>query len=205
MEKVVIIGAGGHSKVILDILIKNKINIVGFLDDNLKKETIINGYPVLGKICNCLDFDDNTSFVIAIGNNQIRKKIATLYNKLEWATVIHPTAVIGNYVNIGKGTVVMANSVINSNSKIGNHCIINTGSIVEHDNFIEDFVHISPGALLGGTVHIGSLTHIGIGSVIKNNVFIAQDIIVGAGTVVVKDLKERSTYIGVPARRLKYE
>ena len=227
MEKkqVIIIGAGGHSKVIADIVIKNNDILLGFLDDYQEKGTeIIKGYKVLGTIeekiqetqnksknmvkitrfnGNCEAIGD-TEYIIAIGNNETRKKIAEKY-EFKYYTAIHPTArqTIGLNVQIEEGTMIMANVVINSNTKIGKHTIINTGAIIEHDNIIEDYVHISPNSTLGGTVKIEEGTHIGIGATIKNNITITKNVTIGAGAVVVKDIKEVGTYVGVPAKEIK--
>ena len=204
-RKVVINGAGGHAKVIADIIIKSGDEVVGFLDDNIEKDTIvIDNYKVIGKTEDCLKLkeDKELYFIIAIGNNFTRKDIAEKYN-LNYYTAIHPTAVIGMHVHIDKGTVIMANSCINSSTIIGKHCIINTGAIVEHDNSIKDFVHISPNATLCGTVIVGECTHIGAGSVIKNNITITNNCIIGAGAVVVKDIEKNGIYVGVPAKLIK--
>lgn len=203
-KKVVIIGAGGHAKVIADIIIKSGDEVVGFLDDNIEKDTIvIDNYKVIGKTEDCLKLkeDKELYFIIAIGNNFTRKDIAEKYN-LNYYTAIHPTAIIAMQVQIEKGTVIMANTCINPNTKIGKHCIINTGAIVEHDNIIDDYVHISPNATLCGTVTIGEGIHIGAGSVIKNNVTITNDCIIGAGGVVVKNIEESGIYVGVPVSKI---
>lgn len=204
-KKVVIIGAGGHAKVIADIIIKSGDEVVGFLDDNIEKDTIIiDDYKVIGKTEECLKLkeDKELYFIIAIGNNFIRKDIAEKYN-LNYYTAIHPTAIIGIQVQIEEGTAIMANACINPNAKIGKHCIINTGAIVEHDNIIDDYVHISPNATLCGTVTVEEGTHIGAGSVVKNNVTITNNCTIGAGGVVVKDIEESGTYVGVPANKIK--
>ena len=145
-KKLVIIGASGHGKVIADIALKTGYEVVGFLDDNETVEENC-GFPVLGKIKDVAKYKEQCEFVIAIGNNSIREKIAEQYD-IQWATLIHPTAVIGIDVQVGEGTVVMANAVINPCASIGKHCIINTGAIVEHDNDLEEYVHISPKATL---------------------------------------------------------
>lgn len=204
-KKVVIIGAGGHAKVIADIIIKSGDIVVGFLDDNLEKDAIIiDNYKVIGKIDDCLKLkqDNELYFIIAIGDNITRKNIAEKYN-LNYYIAIHPTAVIGMQAQIENGTVIMANACINSNTKVGKHCIINTGAIVEHDNVIENYAHISPNATLCGTVQVGKYTHIGAGSTVKNNVIITNNCIIGAGAVVVKDINESGTYVGVPALKIK--
>jgi len=199
-EKVIIIGAGGHAKVIADIVIKSGDCLLGFLDDNKSGESLL-GYPVLGKIENINKFEKTAKFIIGIGNNYARKDISEKYN-LEWYTAVHPSAVIAIDVSIGEGTAIMANAVINPSAKIGMHCIINTGAIVEHDNIIGDYAHISPNAATAGTVSIGELTHLGIGATVRNNISICAECVIGAGAVVVKNIVDKGTYVGVPARRI---
>lgn len=199
-KTVVIIGAGGHAKVVADIIIKSGDKIVGFLDNGLDKGANVLGFPILGRIDEFEKYKENY-FVIAIGNNYTRKIIAGLLFEISYYTAIHPTAVIGLNVEIGKGTVVMANSVINSATKIGKHCIVNTATIVEHDNFISDYVHLSPRTVIGGTVEIGELSHIGIGACIRNNIKISRECVIGAGSVVIDNISEKATYLGVPAKK----
>lgn len=200
-KNIIIIGASGHGKVIADIVIKSGDKVVGFLDDGVKKESLVAGIEVLGKIEDYKIFE-NCEFVIAIGNPDIRKRIADDL-PVKWYTAIHPSAVISSLdVKIGEGTVVMANAVINSSAKIGKHCIINTGAIVEHDNKLEDYVHLSPNATLAGCVTVGKMTHIGVGACVKNNINIAPNCTIGAGAAVVKHISESGTYIGVPARKM---
>lgn len=200
-KKLVIIGASGHGKVIADLALKSGYQILGFLDDDDSIKEIC-GFPVLGNTEKIYEYEEGCEFVIAIGNNGIRQRIAEKY-KVCWATLIHPTAVLGMNSHIGQGTVVMANAVINPCARIGKHCIINTGAVVEHDNELNDYVHVSPNAAIAGTVHIGKRTHIGVGTCVKNNLCIAEDVIIGAGAIVVKDITEAGVYTGVPARRMK--
>ena len=198
-KKIIIIGASGHGKVLADLAIKNKYEILGFLDDG-KPEGEICGFPIIGKVEKCLEYQEQCEFIIAIGNNAIRKKIAEMY-PVKWATLIHPTAVLGLNAEISEGTVVMANAVINPEAKIGKHCIINTAAVVEHDNVLADYVHISPNAALAGTVHVGEQTHIGIGAAVRNNIQITENVVIGAGAVVVKNICEQGIYFGTPARK----
>lgn len=205
-KKVVIIGAGGHAKVIADIIEKSGDEIVGFLDDNKELgTTVINNYKIIGDLNNRFTMavtKKDVEFIIAIGDNKKREEISHSPN-LKFYTAIHPSAQIGLDVEIKEGTVVMANVCINSSAKIGKHCIINTGAIIEHDNIIEDFVHISPNVSLGGTVKVGENTHVGIGTTVKNNIEICNNCTIGAGAVVVKNIMEEGTYVGVPARERK--
>ena len=202
MNRLVIIGAGGHGKVVADIALKNGYSDICFVDDNAVGECL--GFPIIGTSACVGALDDGvTDFVIGIGSNLIRKKVAECHD-VPWATLIHPSAQIGAEVSIGNGTVVMANAVINVSAKVGLHCIINTGAIVEHDNVIEDYVHLSPGAVLGGTVRIGELTHVAIRATVRNNINICRECTIGAGAVVVKQIVKRGTYIGVPAQKRDY-
>ena len=198
-KNVVIIGAGGHAKVVADIVLKNGDKIIGFLD-GVHPQGFFIGYPILGSDSDYVKYQD-CYFVIAIGNAKVRERIASSLKNVKWYTAIHPSAIISKIdTQIGDGTVVMANTTINSGAHIGNHCIINSNSTVEHDNSIEDFVHISVGAKIAGTVHIGKRTWIGIGATINNNINICNDCMIGAGAVVVKDIVQEGTYIGVPAQ-----
>ncbi len=200
-NRLVIIGAGGHGKVIADIAFKNGYTDVVFADDHA-----VGSCMDLPIICTSASLeqqnDGKTDFVIAIGNNGIRKKIAEQY-PINWVTLIHPSAQIGTNVKIGVGTVVMAGAVINPCAEIGEHCIINTCAVVEHDNKISNYVHISPNAALAGTVCVGAETHIGIGATVKNNINICNNCIIGGGAMVVNNLVESAVYIGIPAKKWK--
>ncbi len=201
-ESVVIIGAGGHGKVVADIVLKAGDHVQGFLDDNFEADEKFIGFPILGRIDDFINFL-NARFVIAIGNAQVRENIVEKLQGVSWYTAIHPKAVISEIDTlIGEGTVVMAEAVINAAAKIGKHCIINTGAIVEHDNYIEDFVHVSVGARLAGNVHIGKETWIGIGATVSNNISICEKCVIGAGAVVINNIDTSQTYVGVPAKSL---
>ncbi|MEE1314618.1 MAG: acetyltransferase [Faecalimonas sp.] len=199
-NRLMIIGAGGHGKVLADIAMKCGYTDIAFLDDGATGTCL--GFPILGTSTDASKPEfANDDFVIAIGNNLVREKIATEH-KLHWATLVHPTAIVGAGVCLGEGSVVAACAVINPGARVGKHCILNTASIVEHDNRIDDFVHISPGAVLAGTVHVDKGTHIGVGATVKNNVTICGGCTIGAGAVVVRDIEEEGTYVGVPASLL---
>ena len=201
MHDVIVIGAGGHGRVVADAVIKSGDRILGFLDDTVAKNVSVLGYPVMGKICDAVHFKEPVRFVLGIGSNIVRKQIAERY-PLRWHTVAHPSATIGEDVTMGEGSVVLAGSIVNTGASVGRHCILNSGCIVEHDCMVSDFTHISPGAVLCGTVSVGALCHIGAGSVIRNNIRICDDCTIGIGAAVVKDIVKSSVYAGVPARRL---
>ena len=168
MNRLIIIGAGGHGKVIADAALKNGYTNICYIDDHATGDVM--GFPIIGTSTDIERVNDGiTDFIIGIGNNAIRKTVAEKYN-VNWVSIVHPSAQIAFNAEIGKGTVVMANAVVNVCATVGEHCIINTGAIVEHDNVIENYAHISPNVALGGTVRIGSLTHVGIGATVKNTV-----------------------------------
>lgn len=198
-DEVVVIGGGGHARVVIDCIRDLGDKVVGILDDGLRVGYSVSDVSVIGRISEHTKYPDKR-FVIAIGDNSVRGRIAEQMD-VDWYTAVHPRAVVSHYARLGAGAVVMPNAVINSGATVGRHCIINTGAIVEHDDTLGDFVHISPNASLGGTVSIGSLTHIGIGATVKNNISICEGCVVGAGAVVVKNITECGTYVGIPARK----
>ncbi len=204
-ERLLIIGASGHGKVVADIAIKMNIwKSIAFLDDNeLLKVSL--GLKVIGKTEDAFKFVEDADIFVAVGNNAIREKIQLKLEE-EGASIpamVHPNAIIGSEVELGKGTVVMAGVVINSSTKIGKGCIINTGATIDHDNVLGDYVHISPGVNLAGGVKVGMSTWIGIGSAVGNNICITSDCTIGAGAVVIKHIIESGTYVGVPVRKIK--
>lgn len=203
-NRLLVIGASGHGKVVADIAIKmNKWQSIGFLDDD-ESIKICMGLPVIGKSADAFTYIEDSDFFVAIGNNAIREKIQEklISESASMVSLVHPSAVIGIDVEIGFGTAVMARVVINSSSVIGRGCVINTSSTLDHDNVIEDYVHISPGANLAGAVKVCRGSWIGIGSVVSNNINICSGCRVGAGSVVVQNITEPGTYVGVPARRV---
>lgn len=198
---VVIIGAGGHAKVVLDILRASGQEIAGFYDDH--PEAKLEDLPLLGKIKE-ISYSEH-QHIIAIGNNNVRETIATQLSQMSCkiGSAIHPSAVIGSHVTIGDGTVVMANSVINHSAVIGDHCIINTAATVDHDCKISDFVHLSPGVHLAGNVSVRSNAHIGIGSSVIQSVKVGVGAVIGAGAAVIHDIPDHTVAVGCPAKVIK--
>jgi len=199
-ESYILIGGSGHAKVVIDCIRASGGEVAGILDDGIEAGAKVMEVPVLGKTAEYESYNAH-KFVIAIGNNAVRAKIAQRMD-VGWGTVIHPSAVISPYAEIGAGTVVMPGAVINAGAVVGNHCIINTGAVVEHDNWIDDYAHVSVGAKLAGTVHIGKRTWIGIGAVVINDTSVCADCMIGAGGVVTQSIAKPGTYVGVPVRRI---
>ncbi len=203
-DKLLIIGASGHGKVVADIALKmSKWQTIAFLDDDESiKESM--GLEVIGKSADAYKYIESSEIFVGVGDNATRERIQ---EKLEGAgatipILVHPKAVVGEQVEIGEGTAVMAGVVINCCTKISKGCIINSGVTIDHDNVIEDYIHISPGVNLAGSVKVGKSTWIGIGTVVSNNLSIASGCKVGAGAVVIKSIAQPGIYIGVPARKI---
>lgn len=197
MNRLIIVGASGHGKVIADIAVKNGYREIAFLDDNRAIRECA-GFPVIGKTAEITQLDGDK--IIAIGNPVIRERIQ---NTIQTVILVHPDAAVSRRVLLGEGMVAMAGAVINSDTVIGKGCIINTGASVDHDCILEDFVHIAVGAHVAGTCRIGLRTWIGAGATVSNNISICSDCVIGAGSVVVRDIVESGTYVGCPAKKIK--
>ncbi len=202
MNKLIIIGAGGHGRVVADIAQKiGRYQAIEFLDDGDMKETM--GLPIIGKTDDIDKYIEEADFFVAIGNCKLRGEIIERLVNMGASipTLIHPSAVIGACVEIDIGTVIMAGAVVNPCTKIGKGVIINTCSSIDHDCVIDDYCHLAVGGRVAGTVKIGANTFIGAGAVVKNNLTICEDCIIGAGAVLVKDIVDAGTYVGIPAKR----
>ena len=199
--KINLYGASGHCKVIVDILLANKVEIGTIIDDNPKLLSILD-HSVQKN--DHFYFDGDSHWIISIGNNKIRKmlsqKLPVLYGQ-----AIHPSVNISPYATIGKGTVVMAGVIINPDVSVGSHSIINTGAIIEHDCKIEDFVHICPGVSLAGDVTVGEGTQIGIGATVIQGIKIGKWAFVGAGAVIINDVPDYAVVVGNPGRIIKFK
>lgn len=199
-QRLVIIGAGGHGKVIADIAERNGYREIVFLDDD-KAVTECAGYPVIGESGDVGEMDADV--ILGIGDGKVRRRIQDSLKNVNFVTLVHPDAVVARDVILGEGTVVMAGAVINPGTEIGRGCIINTCASVDHDCKVGDFVHVAVGSHLCGMVRIENEVWIGAGATVSNNLFICQDCVIGAGAVVVKDIVEKGTYVGMPARKIE--
>ena len=200
MEKLVILGAGGHGRVVAEIAsLSGKYTEIVFLDDKAPEGA--SPYPYAGE-CNAFThYLENSDFFVAIGNAKIRQRLQTEVEEAGGTitTLIHPSAIISQDVKIGHGTVIMAGAIVNTGAKIGKGVILNTASSVDHDCIVEDFCHVSVGAHLCGTVHLGAGTWIAAGATVINNVTVCADCLVGAGATVTHDLQTAGIYMGTPA------
>lgn len=202
-NQLIIIGASGHGKVVADIAKKIGYTSIKFLDDDTNKKKC-DKYNVVGSMRDIIDYKE-CDFIVAIGNNLIRKMIQEKLSEIgvNIVTLIHPSAVLAENVKIGEGTIIAAGVVINTSSWIGKGCIINTGATIDHDNVIADYVHVSVGSHLAGTVKVDAGVMIGAGTTIINNISICKECVIGAGAVVIDNVEKKGTYVGVPARWIK--
>ncbi|MDR1057674.1 MAG: acetyltransferase [Coxiellaceae bacterium] len=204
MEKLLIIGAGGHGKVVADTALEaQRWKDICFLDDdNTSKDNL---YRILGNIDQLPAFITEFEVVVAIGNNKMREQILLWAIELGCSIgiVVHPKAFISRSVNIGVGVVVFAHAVVNVQADIGMGCIVNTGAIVEHDCVLDSCVHISPNAVLAGGVKIGKCSWVGMGTSIIENINVGKNVIIGAGSVVINDICDSIVVVGSPAGVIK--
>ena len=205
MNKLAIVGAGGHSKVVAEIAQLNGWTLLDFFDDRWPALTQFSDYTVVGNIQSLYkNHTDYDGVIIAIGNNEIREKVylALINQEAIFISLIHPRAIISSRANIGNGTVIMANAVVNPDVIIGNNCIINSSSVIEHDCIISDHVHICPNSALAGEVVVNKNAWIGIGSTVIQQINIGENVFVGAGSTVIHDIPNELKVVGTPAREI---
>jgi sugar O-acyltransferase (sialic acid O-acetyltransferase NeuD family) len=196
-------GAGGHSKVITDILNSLGIDVIGMFDDNppdarFKGMEIKNGIRLLGEGFPKLD----APLIISVGNNARRAELAALIDAT-YGTAIHGSAIISAKATIGRGTVVLHGAIVQAGAEIGAHVLINTAASIDHDNVIGDYAHVSPHATLCGHVTVGEGTHIGAGATVIPSIRIGKWCSIGAGAVVIRDIPDYATAVGNPAKVIK--
>lgn len=205
MSELCVFGASGHAKVLIDIALLTGFDEIRLYDDRYQTIGQLMGLPVIG---NWSDFllavRAGGQPAIAIGSNRIReRKLRELRQHVgECPSLIHPSAVISKYANLGPGVVVMANAVVNSSAIVGRGSILNTSSSVDHDCNLGEFVHLSPGARLAGNVTVGDRSWVGMNAAIREGVVLGRDVVVGAGAVVLQDVPDNLTVAGVPARTI---
>ena len=210
MGDIVVIGGGGHARVVIGILKKLKTyRIVGYTD--LKDCGTLLEVPYLGSDTTLESLAARSRMlnaVLAVGQIGLGHVRAKLWGRLQsfglqFPLIASPGAIVNEGVSGGEGSVVMDGAVVNVGARLGQGAIVNTNSTVEHDVFLDDWVHVAPGATISGGVTIGQFSMIGAGATVIEGVEIAAGCIVGAGATVVRNLKESGTYAGCPARRIK--
>ncbi len=212
MQSIVILGAGGFGREVLDIIIaQNKVSkrwkILGFIDENPElKGKVLNGYPVLGSFDWFSKIDlKEIRVVCAIGDNISKKKVVEKAKGLglRFANVVHPSVIMTEFVTLGEGVIICAGCILTNQITIGNHVIINLDVTIGHDSIIEDFCTLSPGVHISGRNKIGEGANVGTGAVTIQGIVIGRWSIIGAGAVVAQDIPDKVVAVGVPAKPIK--
>ena len=210
VDEIVVVGGGGHAKVVISILRKLKRHrILGYTD--LKDNGAVLGVRYLGsdrEVVTLAVGPKNLNAVLAVGQLGRGEPRYELWTRLHLSAlafplIVSPDAIVNEGVSGGEGAVVMDGAVINSGTTIGLGAIVNTNSTIEHDVVLDDWVHVGPGATISGGVTVGRFSMIGAGATVIEGIKIAAGCMVGAGATVVRDLTEPGVYVGSPAGRIK--
>jgi sugar O-acyltransferase (sialic acid O-acetyltransferase NeuD family) len=212
MKDLVIIGAGGFGREVADTVrsinqVKETYHLLGFIDDadHLKNRTI-NDMVVLGNRTDlkALGSNGNICAAIAIANAQMKKEITEdLDGFVTWDNIIHPTAQVSDYCDMGTGNILQAFSIVGPNARVGNHCMINARSGMGHDARMDDYVSVMSLCDITGGVHLKEGVYLALGVGIIPGITIGEYAYVCAGSIVFKDVEARATMIGNPAKRIK--
>jgi sugar O-acyltransferase (sialic acid O-acetyltransferase NeuD family) len=205
--RILIIGAGGHGRVVADALIESRragalVDPVGFLDDDASRiGRVYASIPVIGGL-DARAQAPHDAVIVAIGDNATRARVIAAMDAAGERLAIsrHPTAIVAPDVETGAGSMISAGARITTGTRLGRGVIVNTGAIVDHDATIGDSAHVAPGVVLGGDVVIGAGTLVGLGARVLPGVCIGKQVTIGAGAVVLADVPDGVTYAGVPAR-----
>ena len=207
MKRLLVIGAGGHAKVVIDTALSMGVyREISVLDSGYPSKASVMGCKIIGPdnlVSQVADSYDEA--IVAIGDCAARKRIMDRLTDcgIRCAVIVHPSAYLSSTVQLGSGSVVFANATLQTDVKVGEGCVINSSSVVEHDCLIDDFAHISPGATLAGAVSVGASSWIGAGAVVRDKVSIGCNSVVGAGAVVVNNLPSGVIAVGVPAKVIR--
>lgn len=207
MTKIVVIGAGAHSKVVVDILKEHTaFDLIG-LTDEVERGDIF-GVPILGgdEFLPSLLENGVTAAFVAVGDNKLREKLSKKAFRIGFKliTLVDKRAIVSKYAVIEDGTLVMPGAVVNAAARIGRGSIINTNASIDHECIIGEFAHIAPGCALSGRVKVGNRSLIGTGARVIDRIRVGDDAVIGAGASVVRDIPPRAEAVGVPARVIKF-
>jgi sugar O-acyltransferase (sialic acid O-acetyltransferase NeuD family) len=205
MNKLVIVGAGGFGKEVAWLARRCGKEVVGFLDDTPEKQNLIlNEVPVLGPITLYEQYLE-CDFILAIGNPRAKEKIVRdkLQKVRKFATLIDPSALVGENILLGEGVIICANSILTVNIKIGNHSVINLNTSIGHDVVVGAYATIAPNVALSGNLQIGNCVEIGTNAALRERLHIGDGAMIGMGAVVTKDVYSNHVVVGNPARLLK--
>lgn len=210
MKPVLIIGAGGHAKVLADALLASGRQVLGFVESRAKdghQAEVLPGLLVLGTDEVLLSYTPaKVELVNGLGGidcGGLRRRVQAKLEADGWyfSGVCHPAAQVSPFAFVSAGVQLLACCVIQAGARLGVGSIINTAAVVEHDSTLEEYVHVAPGAILCGNTYVGCNSHIGAGAVVRHGIILGSNTLVGAGAVVVRNFEGQGTLIGVPARQ----
>ena len=206
MSKIAVIGAGGHTRSSINLLLNYfDSNDIGIYDNYFSKENrqeIINSIPLIGNID---DIKLDQGVFLSVGDNSLRKKYFLKFkDQIIKKTIFHGDSLQEKYVTFGASNQIFAYSYISSQVIIGDNNIINTGAIIEHETVLGNHNHIAVGAKICGRSAVGNMCLIGAGAIVVDKISICDNAIIGAGSVVIQDIKDAGTYVGNPAKRIKW-
>ena len=200
-ERIVIVGAGGHGREVLDVVeAVGGHEVLGFVDDGTPDEALLR-FPVLGTVEALLDLPD-VQVVLGIGDPRVRAQLAERIAAPPSPPMVHPTASVGSACHVGPGSVVAAGARLTTNVTLGEHCYVGPNATIGHDTVLEDFATLYPGSVVSGSVTLGRAVTIGAGASVKQGVVVGPRAVVGMGAAATHDVPEAATVVGVPARRV---
>lgn len=214
MKNLIIVGGGGFGREAICLVremndqyrfANNGWNLLGVLDDHPSAEAVCK-VPVLGPLETCMDYRD-AWYVVAVGTPRTRMKIVEELAQLgidQFATLIHPSVRLSEFVTIGEGSIICAGCVLTTQIEIGKHCILNLNDTICHDAILADFCTLAPQVAISGNVHLGQMVEVATGASIIPGISVGAGNMIGAGAVVTKDIEAKNgLYVGVPAQYVK--
>jgi sugar O-acyltransferase (sialic acid O-acetyltransferase NeuD family) len=210
MKPVLIVGAGGHAKVLADALLASGRQVLGFVESSAKdghQAEVLPGLLVLGTDEVLLSYAPaEVELVNGLGGidcGGLRRRVQAKLEADGWyfSGVCHPAAQVSPFAFVSAGVQLLACCIVQAGARLGVGSIINTAAVVEHDSTLEEYVHVAPRAVLCGNTYVGCNSHIGAGAIVRQGLILGANTLVGAGAVVVKDFDGQGTLIGVPARQ----
>jgi len=208
-KPLIIIGAGGHAKMISNILTESGEKILGYVDPNMEAGSNFFGSVILGSDSSIYDYHKDEIFLVngigALPNDKLRWNLASKMQLkgYKFLSVIHPSSIIASNVVLGEGVQVMAGAILQTGVKVGNNSIINTGAIVDHDSFVAENCHLAPGVVCSGGVIINKKSYIGAGASIIQNIIIGENVVIASGSNIYKNVPKNVTLIQTTEEKLK--